>query len=79
MRRPSTVKAQAIWGAIAGVCLTAIILVGAGAISAGTIPLMLADVLDPFCFGHSIFAVLLLGLVAGAVLGGLSVKWRTSK
>jgi hypothetical protein len=79
MKKEPTPTAHSIWGALAGLFLTAIVLVMTGAISAGVFPLMIEEQLDPFFLGHSISALLLSGAIAGAIIGALSVKSRASK
>jgi hypothetical protein len=79
MRHHTTATGQAIWGAIAGAALTAIVLVMAGMVSAGVYPLLLIERLDPLFMGHAIFGPLLLGALAGAVIAGLFFARRISK
>jgi hypothetical protein len=79
MRKKATPRAQAIWGALAGFFLVGIGLVMAGTVSAGLIPSILKDELDPFLLGHSMLALLLFGAIAGASIGALSAKSNVSK
>lgn len=79
MRHQTTITTQAAWGAVAGALLVAIGLVMSGLVSAGVFPLLVTQTLDPVSLGHPISVLLLFGAVVGAIVGGLSVRWRVRK